>query len=278
MGLLNILLKFRELLSIITTIHYKLHFKPKLIKHMKKLILVLFTVASINVFAQGKNLFRVLMVKPKIGQVSAFEAAWKAHAAKFHKDDKRAVYEILSGERAGYYQLVEGPSSHADMDIEKKNSKAHDMDFETTVAPKIAAESGSYIYRYADSLSYNGSAEADKYSYTVYNLKVGKMPNLIAEVKRAKAVNTSIKSPASNNTYIQLFAGSAPQMVTITNLKDGFKQLESNYFPGMSDKFREAYIKMYSQEQWDKRLTLLSEITTSYETYLGKRRDDLSSF
>ena len=45
----------------------------------------------------------------------------------------------------------------------------------------------------------------------------------------------------------------------------------------MTDKFKEAYIKMYSQAQWDKRQTLLPEITTSYETYLGKRRDDLSS-
>jgi hypothetical protein len=244
---------------------------------MRKLILVLFIVASINVFAQGKTLFNVLMVKPKIGQVSAFEAAWKAHVAKFHKDDKRAVYEILSGNRSGYYQLVDGPSTFADMDVERKDSKAHDLDYETTVASKIETASGDFIYRYADTLSYNGGVAANKYSYTVYNLKLGKMPELIAELKRAIAVNTSINSPSSYNSYIQQFAGSAPQLVIITNLKDGFKQLESNYVPGLTDKFKEAYLKMYSQEQWDKRLTLLSEITTSYETYLGKRRDDLSS-
>jgi hypothetical protein len=246
-------------------------------KHMRKLMLMLLTVASINVFAQGKTLFSVEMVKPKIGQVTAFESAWKAHVAKFHKDDKRAVYEILTGDRAGYYQLVDGPSSYADMDVERKDSKAHDMDYETTVAPKIEYQSGEYIYRFADTLSYNGNVPADKYSYTVYNLKLGKMPDLVAELKRSMAVNTSINSPGSSNTYFQMFAGSAPQLVIITNLKDGFKQLEQNYFAGMTDKFKEAYIKMYSQQQWDKRSTLLSEITTSYETYLGKRRADLSS-
>lgn len=244
---------------------------------MRKLITVLFTVASISVFAQGKTLFHVLMVKPKIGQITAFETAWKAHVAKFHKDDKRTVYEILSGDRAGYYQLVDGPSSFADMDVERKDSKAHDIDYETTVASKIETESGSYIYRWADTLSYKGDVAANKYSYTIYNVKLGKMPELAAELKRSIAVNSSINNPASYNTYIQQFAGSAPQMVVISNLKDGFKQLESNYFAGMSDKFKDAYIKMYSQQQWDKRQNLLSEITTSYETYIGKRRDDLSS-
>ncbi|HWI91063.1 MAG TPA: hypothetical protein VNT20_07300 [Flavisolibacter sp.] len=244
---------------------------------MRKSIMVLFIVASINVFAQGKTLFQVQMVKPKIGQVAAFEAAWKAHVAKFHKDDKRAVYEVLTGDRAGYYQLVDGPTSYADMDVERGDSKAHDLDYETTVATKIETESGAYIYRFADTLSYNGNVAADKYSYTVYNVKLGKMPDLIAEAKRSIAVNTSINSPSSYNAYLQMFAGSAPQLVVINNLKDGFKQLELNYFPGMTDKFKEAYIKMYSQAQWDKRQTLLPEITTSYETYLGKRRDDLSS-
>jgi len=244
---------------------------------MRKLILVLLTVASINAFAQGKTLYHVEMVKPKIGQVTAFESAWKAHVAKFHKDNKRAVYEILTGDRAGYYQLVDGPSSYADMDVERKDSKAHDLDFETTVAPKIDVQSGSYTYRYVDTLSYNGNVEADKYSYTVYNLKLGKMSDLVAEMKRSMAVNTTIGSPSSYNAYMQMFAGSAPQLVVINNLKEGFKQLEMNYFPGMTDKFKEAYIKAYSQQQWDKRSTLLSEITTSYETYLGKRRPDLSS-
>jgi len=244
---------------------------------MRKLILVLLTVASINVFAQGKTLYHVEMVKPKIGQVTAFESAWKAHVAKFHKDDKRQVFEIMTGDRTGYYQLVDGPSSYADMDVERKDSKAHDLDYETTVAPKVEYQSGDYVYRFADTLSYNGNVQADKYSYSVYNVKLGKMPDLVAEVKRSMAVNTSIGSQNSSNAYFQLFAGSAPQLVLISNLKDGFKQLEQNYFAGMTDKFREAYIKMYSQQQWDKRSTLLSEITTSYENYLGKRRADLSS-
>jgi hypothetical protein len=229
-------------------------------------------------FGQGNTLYNVSMVMPKIGQAAAFEAAWKAHVAKFHQgDNKRTVYEILSGDHAGMYQLVDGPSSFADMDKENPKRVAHDLDYNTNVAPKLASESGSYVYRWVDTLSYHGDVKADKYSTTVYNVKLNKMPELIAELKRSMAVNASINSPASSNVFLKQMAGSEPQMVFISNLKDGFKQLDNNYFPGLADKFKEAYIKMYSQAQWDKRLTLLSEITNSYETYISRRRDDLSS-
>lgn len=74
---------------------------------------------------------------------SAFETAWKAHVAKFHNgDDKRIVFEILSGDMAGYYAFVEGPMSLADMDVEKPGQADHDMDYEKTVSITLAEESG----------------------------------------------------------------------------------------------------------------------------------------
>ncbi len=65
---------------------------------MRKLLLVALVFATTLAFSQGKTLFEISMVKPKTGQFSTFESSWKAHLAKFHNgDDKRTVYEILSG-------------------------------------------------------------------------------------------------------------------------------------------------------------------------------------
>lgn len=245
---------------------------------MRKIFLCLLTVSYVMAFGQGNSLYSVSMIKPKTGQFTAFENAWKAHVTKYHNgDDKRMVYEVLTGDNAGYFHLVHGPSSFADFDKENPKKAAHDMDFESTVASKVAEESGSYVYRMVDTLSYNTTVNTNKYVFTVYNLKTGKMSELMSEIKRALEVNKSIQSPSSYTTYVRQMSGSSPQLVIITNLKDGFKQMEMNYFTGLSDKFKDAYIKMHSQGAWDKRQTLLQEITNSYETFLVKRRDDLSS-
>ena len=244
---------------------------------MRKVLILILVLVCAGAYGQGNVLYNALLVKPKIGKAGAFESAWKAHVAKFHNgDDKRSVYEILTGDNAGSYHLVDGPSSFADMDKEGGNKTEHDKDFDNSVAPTIESQSGSFIYRFVDSLSYN-MIQAAKSTATVYNLKLGKMPELVAEVKRAKQVNESIKSPGSTAVFIKMMPGSSPQMVIFANLKDGFKQLESNYFPGQADKFREAYVAMHGQAAWDKRLAMLQEITTSYETFLYKHRPDLSS-
>ena len=245
---------------------------------MRKFLTFLLLAACSHSYSQSNTLFHSTMVKPKIGQAKAFENAWKTHVAKFHKsDNKRVVYEILSGDMTGYYQMVEGPSSFADMDKDNPQSAAHDLDYNTMVASNTDSEMGHYMYRVVDSLNYNGDVNTGKYVYTIYNLKAGKMPDMIAEIMRSVAVNKSITSPASSMVFVKQMAGSAPQMVIVSNLKDGFKQLEQNYFAGLNDKFKNAYIQMHSQALWDKRQTFLQDNTESYASYLVKRRDDLSS-
>lgn len=212
-----------------------------------------------------------------MGKTATFERQWKAHHAKFHgKNDSRAVYEILSGDNAGAFLLVHGPSSFADLDKEGPTDVAHNLDYDNNVTSSIDKSSGSYTYRHVDSLSYNGNVVADKYLTNVFNVKMGKMPDLVAETKRAISINNKIKSPASYNTYMKIWPGSNPQLVIITNLKDGFKQLDSEFNP-QGTKFRDAYIKEYGQEEWDKRGKLLPEILVSLETYISKLRKDLST-
>jgi len=244
---------------------------------MRKILILLFVIALGNAYGQGNTLYSVLWVTPKMGKTSVFEKQWKAHHTKFHgKNDSRSVYEILSGDNAGAFVLVSGPSSFADMDKERPTDVAHNLDYDNNVISSVEKNSGSYTYRHADTLSYNGNVVADKFMTTVYNVKMGKMPDLISETRRSIKINNQIKSPASFNGYVKMWAGSHPQFVLISNLKEGFKELDSEFNP-QGTKFRDAYIKEYGQEQWDKRSKMLPEITESLEVYISKFRKDLST-
>ena len=244
---------------------------------MRKILILVLALAMGNAYSQGNTLYQVLFVTPKMGKTTSFERTWKAHHAKYHaKDDGRQVYEVLSGDNAGSFILVHGPTSFADMDKERATDVAHNADYDNTIVPFVEKNSGSYTYRWVDTLSYNGNVKAEKYLTTVYNLKQGKAADLIAEIKRAIKINGIINSPSSINAYAKLWAGSRPQIVLITNLKDGFKQLDLSYTP-TNPVFREAYVKEYGQAQWDKRTTLLPEITESIDVYISKLRKDLST-
>ena len=244
---------------------------------MRKIILLLLTAVTVTVFGQGKTIYSVSMVKPKIGMTSAFENAWKAHVAKFHNgDDKRSVFEITSGDHAGYYQFVVGPMSFADMDVEKTNQSAHDLDYEKTVAVTLAEESGVYYYQYLDSLSFNTDATGEKAVVTLTWIKSGKMSDYRNEIKRGVEVTKKLNVPTNNRRYQMMAAGSSPQMASVYVLKDGFKQLEQDYFKDVPN-FRDNYIKTYGFDAWTDRVKLLDEIIVKTENYLRKRRADLSS-
>jgi hypothetical protein len=187
------------------------------------------------------------------------------------------VYEVQSGVRSGYYYLVEAPISYADLDNERPTDKAHDLDFLNTVTSKLEVDNGPEYYRYVDSLSYRNDVQANKFLFTFYQLKTGKQSDLVNEITRAVAVNKKNNAPTSTSVYVKQLAGGAPVVVVISNLKDGYKQLETNYFPGNSDKFKSTYIQLYGQDIWDRRLELLGEISVSVESELVKFREDMSS-
>jgi hypothetical protein len=247
---------------------------------MRKILFFLLLAGVSQSFAQTKSLVSVLTVKPKIGQQQNFEAAWIAHLKKFHQNDttnRRGVFEIISGVRTGSYYITDGRLSWADMDVERSNDKAHDEDYSSTVSPTLESESGDYVYRWADTLSYNPNVQATKFVLTAYHAKTGKQDDVTDEIKRAIAVDKKINSPVSFNGYILTLSGSKPVVVIIRNLKEGFKEIDPDYNKGLSDKFKAAYIEMYGQPQWDKRATALADLTDLTEQEMLKYRQDLSS-
>ena len=244
---------------------------------MKKILLALFILMNAIVFAQGKTLYIVDFIKVKPGMKTAFETAWKNHVARFHNtNDKRQVFEILTGSNIGGYLILEGPVSYADMDDVKTNAKAHAEDLEKYIAPTQDIRLNG-IYRNVDTLSYNGNIQTEKAVITVTHVKNGKMADYMTENRKAVNVLNKNPLPVSINVMVQLFAGSDPVYVSIRNLKDGLKELEDNYGGMAPSAFKDAYIKEYGQAAWDSRMKLQTEEINSRDVYVTKARKDLSS-
>ena len=253
----------------------------------KTFFLWLLIAAAFFANGQGKTLYRVSFVKPKAGMKSTFEAKWKTHLATFHKtDDKRTVYEVLSGPHSGEYHIVEGPISYADMDIERPNAKEHGLDLEKNFSPYLEPNNMNATYRWDDSSSFNGKVTADKFQVTVTHVKWNMITETIREGRRGSLVNAKI-SPTSRfsvNVYTQIWSGSDPVRVSIRNLKDGFKELETDYYgpnplANQPNAFRDAYIKDYGYDAWDARQKVLDNNANveSREVFIMKLRKDLSS-
>ena len=252
----------------------------------KTFFLWLFIAAAFVVNGQGKTLYTVNFIKPKSGMRSAFEASWKTHLAKFHKtEDKRNVYEIMSGPDIGGYQIVEGPIAYADMDLEKPNAKEHGLDLEKSFYPMLEDKRMTATYRWDDTASFNGNVKADKFLVTVTHVKSGLITETIRESRRGSLIQAKLNpnSPFSSNVYGQIWSGTDPVRVSVRNLKDGFKELENNYYgpnpnPLGPNAFRDAYIKDYGYDAWEARKVLDNNANVvSREVYIMKFRKDLSS-
>ena len=244
----------------------------------KTFYLWLFIAVAFFAKGQGNTLYEINIVKPKAGMKSAFEASWKLHLDKYHKSsDKRSVYEITSGLHNGSYVILEGPFSYADMDKTLPNAKEHGLDLEKNFTPKLEPGSQNFIARFADTLSYNFNVTPDKLLLTVTVVKDGKLGEYLTEIRRTVLIYEKLKSPFSFYNLIKQQAGSAPTIYTVRNLKEGFKELEQNYFNLPQNWFRDAYVKDYGQEEWDKRVKTLVDNVVSREQHFEKFRADLSS-
>lgn len=83
--------------------------------------------------------------------------------------------------------------------------------------------------------------------------------------------------------FEQLWDGSDQTIVSIRNLKDGFKSLQGGYYgrptppAAGTPTFRDRYTKEYGYDAWDARVKTFEGAVIKTEVYLMKLRKDLSS-
>jgi len=244
----------------------------------KALVLGLLLAVSGFVIGQGRTLYRVNSLSPKAGMKTAFEESWKLHMSLYHKNsDKRTVYEIVSGPNNGSYVVVQGPISYETLDSALPNAKAHSMDLDKNLSAKLEGRGANNLLRWADTLSYNAGDKATKFLISVTVVKDGKLADYLAEIKRTVQMYTSLNAPYSFSTLVKMQSGSSPTVVTIRNLKNGYKELDAGYYNLPPNGFKDAYIKEFGQEGWDKRQKVLVDDIVSREQDFEVLRPDLSS-
>lgn len=245
---------------------------------MRKIIFIgLFIAAACFANGQGRTLYRVNTLTPKPGMKSTFEESWKAHLAKFHNQtDKRQVYEVMSGPEFGSFVIVEGPVSYASMDTVLPTAKEHSLDMERTFSPELQSNDNMLV-RWVDTLSYRGDVHADLSLINIIVIKDGKLSDYMAESRKTILLYTKLNAPFSLITLVRQQAGSSPTIVLIRNLKEGYKELDQDYFHLPMDWFKTNYIKEYGQAAWDNRVKLMEDISVSRTQHFEKFRADLSS-
>jgi len=251
---------------------------------MRRIFLLLLMVITLAAYSQKTSLTTVNTVRPKKGDKMAFEAAYKQHIAKFHKSqEKLNVYEVLSGPYQGCYHLVNSGQSYEGLDKDRSDATAHDMDLDKTFFP-LLDETMNGTYRFMDSLSIHPDVQAEKFVVNVRHIKPSLEADYRAESARGAKVFAKVKGGFSDNLSVnvfeQLWDGNDPTVVSIRNLKDGFKSLETDFYGAMAagaPTFKDEYIKAYGTADWDKRVKLMDDAVVKHEQYIMKFRKDLSS-
>lgn len=238
---------------------------------MKKLLLLLMLIPFFGM-SQTKNVISVSRVFPKADKVLEFEKALAAHAKKYHHGDWNwRVYEISSGPDANGYHIAEGPSSWDGYDNRGNLGTEHNNDWNRSVAIYLTDRSENSYSEYDDSLS---TVPLGNYSKNIVVSHMYPKPGMINYatdlIKRQRKV--WVAGGENVAVYFAVVSG-APQIVTVSRLKDGLKELATGYRKPMS----ERYNMVNGAGSWDVYLSDYSKAVESRWSELLVYRADLSS-
>jgi hypothetical protein len=238
---------------------------------MRKFLFVLLLIPTLGI-GQTKNVVNTTRMFPKADKVSDFEKALAAHAQKYHTGDwKWRVYEIQSGPDAGGYHIVEGPASWDAFDGRGDLGAEHTDDWNKTVSIYLTDKVEESFSVYVDSLSTVAIGNySDKIILNHMYAKPGMIGGVNDLVKRLKKV--WMDSNENVAVYQSVISGE-PQVVTVTRLKDGLKELSDDYRKPMSERYNAAY----GVGSWETFLADYSKYVESRWSELLVFRADLSS-
>jgi hypothetical protein len=235
---------------------------------MRKIFLLCLLVPIIGM--SQNNVVSTFRVFPKTDKLLEFEKALASHAQKYHTGDwKWRVYYVESGPDAGSFHITEGPLSWEQLDKRGDLSTEHTNDWAKNVSP-LTTERGTTGYS-----SFN--ADLSNVALTDYSDKIiinhmFVKPGMIAEanelIKKLKKV--WVAGNESVAVYNSQISG-PPQIVTVTRLKQGLKELSPSFRKPMPERFDAAhgegawddYLENYAkaiENRWSELLVLRADL------------------
>jgi hypothetical protein len=202
---------------------------------MKKFISLLLLLPLLGI-GQTKSVITSNRLFARNDKAGDFEKALSNHAKKYHTGDVAwRVWSIQSGPDAGGYMITEGPTTWSTLDSRADISAEHTADWETNVLPLTegAGQSGYYDFQ-ADLSTVQLTDYADKIIINHMTAKPGKIIDTKSLIQKLKKVWVADKESVA--VYSVAYSGE-PGYITVTRLKNGLKELASDYRKPMNDRF-----------------------------------------
>ena len=201
-----------------------------------QLLLLLMPFAAMS---QNKNVVSAFRVFPKVDKAAAFEKAFIAHAQKFHTGDwKWKVYEIQSGPDATGFHVIEGPLSWETFDKRADLGAAHTADWNNNVMPNTSERGTATFSEFVEDMSTVKLTDyADKIIINHMIPKPGMTLALDELVKKMKAAWTAGNESVA---VYRAIASGDPQLVYVSRLKEGLKELDASFRKPMPERYAAA--------------------------------------
>jgi len=238
---------------------------------MKKFFFLVLLIPVIGI-SQTKNVVNTNRYFPKADKILEFEKALAAHAQKYHSGDwKWRVFEIQTGPDAGGYHVTEGPTSWESSDTRGNLGAVHNTDWNKTVAVYLTDRGSSGYSVFVDSLSTVQLTDySDKIIINHMYPKPGMIGGTIDLVKKLKNV---WKAGNESVAVYQSINSGPPQIVAVTRLKGGLKELADGYRKPLPERFNSAN----GAGSWDNYLADYAKYVENRWSELLFYRADLSS-
>ncbi len=241
---------------------------------MKKitLILALLLVYSSSLFAQTAKktyqMFNTNRMKPKRGHEKMFEAAVKAHIAKFHADGPYAarISSITEGSGSdGWYVWTMGPLMYADMDKMPQGTKEHDDDWDKNVDIHVEEYGESYFWKLQDELSFTpANYRPDRIDVWSIDIKQGMRYQFAELMKKWKAMWEAKKYPYSLRVFFNDLWSGKGEDVSIVYSFNTYAEFDADI------SWRNDYEAMYGAGSWDNFWKEWNQCVNSVDEHLRK--------
>jgi len=204
-----------------------------------------------------------MYLMPKRGMEDKFEAAVKAHIAKFHPDGpyKAGLRKVEYGSKAGWYLWVFGPASYSALDTRPGKEGGHEADWSSTVDPLVETYGETRLWELNQDLSYG----LDFLKTTKY-VEVWKVDLKKGQYYRFKALAEKLKKAyellgtTSFVVYNAVFhEAGGPDVGIVWNFNSYDSWAKD---PGVKD----TYEKLYGANSWQNLLDEWSDITEDFDS------------
>jgi hypothetical protein len=235
---------------------------------MKKIFLFCLLIPVIGL-SQG-NVVSTFRVFPKVDKTLEFEKAFAAHAQKYHTGDwKWRVFSIETGPETGGFHVVEGPLTWDQFDKRGTLGDAHTADWAKNVMP-FTADRGTSGYS-------EFSAELSNVAITDYTDKIilnhmFPKPEMINQANELVKKMKKVWEASNESVAVYRSVASGPvQIVTVSRLKGGLKELAEGFRKPMAERFDAAngagswtqYLADYAaaiENRWSEMLFIRSDL------------------